>query len=92
MFGFLFWLVLSLILEGVSYMIWPEDYTFTWQGSSFIILLVISVFLLPIQTSFEELFFRIYEQQGAKSAKKNLYEQVSQGVIQQSQKMQGLDD
>ena len=64
MFGFLFWLVLSLILEGVSYMIWPEDYTFTWQGSSFIILLVISVFLLPIQTSFEELFFRGYIMQG----------------------------
>lgn len=63
-FGFLFWMVLGLILEGVSYLCWPEDYTFAWRGSSFIVLLLISIFLLPIQTSFEELFFRGYIMQG----------------------------
>lgn len=64
MFGFLFWFVLGFMMEGVSYLCWPDDYTFTWKGGSFFILLLISVFLLPIQTSFEELFFRGYIMQG----------------------------
>lgn len=63
-FGFILWLILSLAMEGINYLMEPENYTFRWSGSSFIVLLLISITLLPIQTSFEELFFRGYIMQG----------------------------
>ncbi|HRG40444.1 MAG TPA: CPBP family intramembrane metalloprotease [Saprospiraceae bacterium] len=63
-FGFILWLILSLAMEGVNYLMEPENYTIRWNGSGFIVLLLISITLLPIQTSFEELFFRGYIMQG----------------------------
>ena len=63
-FGFLLWLGLSIAMEGVNYLMEPENYTFRWSGSGFIVLLLISLTFLPIQTSFEELFFRGYIMQG----------------------------
>ncbi|MBP6539904.1 MAG: CPBP family intramembrane metalloprotease [Saprospiraceae bacterium] len=63
-FGFILWLILSLAMEGANYLMEPENYTFRWSGSGFIVLLLISITLLPIQTSFEELFFRGYIMQG----------------------------
>ncbi len=63
-FGFGFWLVLMLFLESIAYFESPEKYVFTWHGTSFFVLLAISLLLLPIQTSFEELFFRGYLMQG----------------------------
>jgi len=64
LFGFGLWLLLSLALEGINYLLSPESYTFRWNPSGYIPLLVISVFMLPVQTSFEELFFRGYLMQG----------------------------
>ena len=63
-FGFILWLILSLAMEGANYLMEPENYTIRWNGSGFIVLLLISITLLPIQTSFEELFFRGYIMQG----------------------------
>ncbi len=63
-FGFLLWLGLSIAMEGISYLMSPENYSFRWSGSGFIILLLISLTLLPIQTSFEEFFFIGYIMQG----------------------------
>lgn len=71
LFAFGFWMILTLLMEGLYYIISPENYTFRWSGSSFMILLVISLLFLPIQTSFEELFFRGYIMQGIAYFTKN---------------------
>jgi uncharacterized protein len=63
-FGFGLWMVLTLLLEGANYILDPSNYTFRWAGSDYLVLLVISLLFLPIQTSFEELFFRGYIMQG----------------------------
>ena len=63
-FGFGFWLFLSLLLEGATYVIYPGSYTFRWNAAGFLPLMVISLTLLPVQTSFEEIFFRGYIMQG----------------------------
>lgn len=62
--GFGIWFLLGGMIELVSYFIAPEDYHFRWSGSSFFVLVLISLFLLPFQTAFEELFFRGYIMQG----------------------------
>ncbi len=58
------WLTMSLILEVVAYFLYPENYTFHFQWNTFIPLLLISILILPIQTSMEELYFRGYIMQG----------------------------
>lgn len=64
LFGFGLWMVLTLLLEGLNYLIDSSNYTFRWAGVSYFVLLTISLLFLPIQTSFEELFFRGYIMQG----------------------------
>jgi uncharacterized protein len=71
LFGFGIWLLLTILMEGVYFTLDPENYTFRWSGNSFIILLLISLLFLPIQTSFEELFFRGYIMQGIAFFAKN---------------------
>lgn len=63
-FAFGFWLAFSVVVEAVSYWMNPEIYTWQFNASAFIPLLIISLTLLPIQTSFEELLFRGYLMQG----------------------------
>lgn len=63
-FGFFFWLAMTAIIEYILYVISPEFYTFSFNLKKFIPLVVLSVFILPIQTSFEEIFFRGYLMQG----------------------------
>ncbi len=60
LFGFGLWAIFMVVTEMISYYLHPEEYTFRFSLSSFLPLLLISVFLLPVQTSFEELFFRGY--------------------------------
>lgn len=69
--GFGVWLALGILMEGINFMVNPSDYTFRFAGGSFFVLLLMAVFLLPIQTSFEELFFRGYIMQGLYSLKRN---------------------
>jgi uncharacterized protein len=64
LFGFGLWMIISVLLEAVSYLLSPETYSFRWIPESFIPLLLISLVFLPVQTSFEELFFRGYIMQG----------------------------
>lgn len=59
-FGFSVWLLLALVFEVVAYFIDPGNYLYSFDMASFIPLLVIVVVLLPIQTTFEELFIRGY--------------------------------
>lgn len=63
-FGFMVWLVLLTIGEFVLYYLNPDIYNFTFNPKAFLGLVAISLLILPIQTSFEELFFRGYLLQG----------------------------
>lgn len=71
LFGFGLWMLLSLVMEFISYVMAPETYIYQFDASSFIPLLLISLFFLPFQTSFEELFFRGYLMQGIAFFSKN---------------------
>lgn len=59
-FAFGVWLCLGLCAEGFNYFMSPDDYSWNFKFNTFIPLLLISIFILPLQTSFEELFFRGY--------------------------------
>jgi len=63
-FGFGVWLLLSLVLEAAVYFSNPEVYTFQFKVNTFIPLVLLSAFLLPVQTSTEEFLFRGYLMQG----------------------------
>ena len=60
LFGFGFWMVLGLIFEGINALMNPEVYYFNFKPVNWIILLLICIFLLPIQTTYEELVLRGY--------------------------------
>lgn len=64
--GFAFALVatVNIIFFIIGYFIEPEVLQFNFNAIPFLILALISIFLLPLQTSFEEYFFRGYLMQG----------------------------
>lgn len=64
LFGFALWFGMALLIESVSYYMDPSGYEYTFNLSSFLPLLLIAIFILPLQTSFEELLFRGYLMQG----------------------------
>ncbi|MEY3040468.1 MAG: hypothetical protein RLZZ593_1610 [Bacteroidota bacterium] len=64
LFGFLVWGSMVLLGFLVSYWSHSENFVFTWKGESFWWLLVISLVMIPLQTSFEEVLFRGYMMQG----------------------------
>ncbi|EZH75814.1 hypothetical protein ATO12_03230 [Aquimarina atlantica] len=72
-FFFIFILMASFIIVStlIVYFINPENYLFNFQPVPFLILTVISILLVPIQTSFEEYLFRGYLMQGLGLAVKN---------------------
>jgi membrane protease YdiL (CAAX protease family) len=57
-FGLWFFIVISLLT--IDYMLNPDNYVWNFKMEPFLILVLISFLLLPIQTSFEEIFFRGY--------------------------------
>lgn len=65
-FWFAFGLVSIFILITTvgDYISNPDDYQLNFQLVPFLILLVIAVIFVPLQTSFEEYFFRAYLMQG----------------------------
>ena len=58
------WLMILGIFTVISLLIEPKSYQFTFNPSTFGILLIISLITFPIQASFEEVFFRGYLMQG----------------------------
>lgn len=71
-YAFAVWSVLYLIMFVVDYLfISKNNYVFNFNFNSFIVLCLISVCFLPIQTSFEEIFFRGYLMQGLSLVFKN---------------------
>lgn len=67
LFSFGLWMLFSLILEGASYLMDSGNYIYNFDAATFFPLLIIALLLLPIQTSFEELFMRGYLMQGISS-------------------------
>lgn len=64
LFGFGLWFVIALIFEALVALIHPETYYFNFKPISWMFLLLICIFLLPIQTSLEELVIRGYMMPG----------------------------
>ncbi len=63
-FAFGLWMALSFLAEFVMYGMFPEDYSFNVNLRSWLPLLLVSLLLLPIQTTFEEVLIRGYFLQG----------------------------
>ena len=63
-FIFILWGVLSTGLTVADYYMTPEDYVVNINWEKFAVLAVIAILFIPIQTSFEEYFFRGYLMQG----------------------------
>ena len=63
-FGFTLWFLVSVMALCFDYMLSPENYIFNFKPVPFFILVGVAVFLIPLQTSFEELLFRGYLMQG----------------------------
>ena len=66
-FAFSLWMLMSIVMEMVFYLIDPGNYTFSFDSSQFWMLLAIAFTFLIIQISFEELFMRGYLMQGIAS-------------------------
>ena len=63
-FAFALWGTITVLITGVDIYLSPEDYVFNFKLMPFAILCLISIFLIPLQTSFEEYFMRGYLMQG----------------------------
>lgn len=65
LFAFAVWSVIFLWMFFTDYLfISPENYVLNFDAPKFFILLLISITFLPIQATFEEVFFRGYLMQG----------------------------
>ncbi len=63
-FSALLWSFITLVVTVVEYWISPESFVFQFNLKAFIPLFMISVLMIPLQTSFEEYLFRGYMMQG----------------------------
>jgi uncharacterized protein len=63
-FAFSVWFVLTVLIEVVLYIAAPDIYQFQFDAAKWFPLMVVALLVLPLQTSFEELFIRGYLMQG----------------------------
>lgn len=70
-FSFFVWGAINFLIIGVSYLFTPENFVWQFNLQSFIPLFIIALILIPIQTSFEEYFFRGYFMQFTAYVSKN---------------------
>jgi membrane protease YdiL (CAAX protease family) len=63
--------IVTIVLTLIDYFTNPDDYIVQFQWGPFLILAVISVVMIPLQTSFEEYLFRGYLMQGLGTIAKN---------------------
>ncbi len=63
-FGFALIAIVNILFFAVGYLVSPEDYIWNFQAIPFLILLVITVVMVPLQIAFEEYLFRGYLMQG----------------------------
>ena len=70
-FSFLLWGGLTVLITLIGIYISPDDYKFNFKLVPFLFLTLIGIFLIPLQTSFEEYLFRGYMMQGLGIMTKN---------------------
>ncbi len=70
-FAFFFTMALIIAYTAIGIYLNPDDYVWNFELQPFLILAAISIVLVPIQTSFEEYFFRGYLMQGIGSISKS---------------------
>lgn len=70
-FSFTIWGIFMLISTVIIYFLSPENYIINFDPIKFIPFLIIAILLIPLQTSFEEYFFRGYLMQGIGVVTKN---------------------
>ncbi|WP_194852074.1 CPBP family intramembrane glutamic endopeptidase [Nonlabens antarcticus] len=70
-FAFMVVGVVSIVTTIAGYYLMPEDFIWNYNPTNFWILVVIAILLVPIQTTWEELFFRSYMMQGLGLMAKN---------------------
>ena len=63
-YAFWFWGAIGALMIATGYFLAPEDFVWNFKPIPFLLLVLVSLFLLPIQTSMEELLFRGYLMQG----------------------------
>ena len=62
--GFGVYFALMLVMTGLGVLLEPENYTFTFDASQFLLFLPLALILTPMQAGAEELLFRGYLLQG----------------------------
>lgn len=70
-FAFSLWGFITALFVFIDYKVSPENYVINFQLEPFLYLVLISVLLIPLQTSFEEYLFRGYLMQGIGITVKN---------------------
>lgn len=63
-FSFGLWTIITIGLTMAAYFAEPESFVFNFKPIPFFTFLILAVILIPLQTSFEEYFFRGYMMQG----------------------------
>ena len=63
-FSFMLWGSVSTLMVFFDYWISPEDFTWNFKPLAFLILFLISIVMIPLQTTLEEIIFRGYLLQG----------------------------
>ncbi len=71
--SFSVWILLLMVTELIFFYFNKGNYHFRGINSSFIVLVLISIFILPIQTAFEEIFVRGYILQSVSYNTKNIF-------------------
>ncbi|MBU3013034.1 CPBP family intramembrane metalloprotease [Polaribacter vadi] len=70
-FAFFLWASITTIFVVIDFKMSPENYQWNFDLDKFLNLVLIAVLLIPLQTSFEEYFFRGYLMQGLGMVTKN---------------------
>ena len=70
-FSFSIWAIFIIATTVIDYFVNPNDYELNFNCYPFLILLLISVLLIPVQTTVEEIVFRGYLMQGFAVLSKN---------------------
>lgn len=64
LFSFGLWGMVTIFMTVAAYYSTPEDFVWNLHWDKFLILALIGILMIPLQTSFEEYFFRGYLMQG----------------------------
>lgn len=70
-FAFFLWGIVTACFVVIDYKMSPESYQWNFNLDKFLMLAFIGILLIPLQTSFEEYFFRGYLMQGLGVVTKN---------------------